>query len=123
MKVVKEKIPMFNWDLHIIEIESELDLPNLKKVFKKANMSDSFFEVEKEVLEGFYNGGATYFNSSQREMLIFIQETSSKERRFNVFMHEKRHAEDIILRHENVNCDEMSALFAGYLGELMFKIL
>lgn len=123
MKIVKDRVPMFGWNLQIIEIESELDIPDIKKAFSKAGMKDSFKDLELEIIAEHYDGGSTFYNAGLREMIIIVMQTKSKERRYNIFMHEKRHAEDVILDHENIECMEMSAVFAGYLGELMLKIL
>lgn len=72
-------------------------------------------ELKSKALNGM-NGGVTYTNYSVKKTWIIVFPCTTEAKRFQVINHEKRHAEDDILKLCNINDAETAGYLAGYLG-------
>lgn len=122
MKGKSFKVPIYNYTITFVEIESTKDTKKLKKIFKledvkKKDAKHIFYNVENN----YFNGGEMLWNKNKRSVIIIIYKVQSESIRLNVLGHEKRHAEDMILEHLNVDDIESAALLAGFLTTNLFK--
>lgn len=122
MKVKSFTIPIYDYRVTLVEIESKEDKDKFIPVFKRIGPNKEDFEEELSNLDdGLYNGGMTYTNTSIKTFMIILYPMKSKKKRLGVLGHEKRHIEDRLLEHCQVNDIEAAAYLAGFLTEkLMF---
>lgn len=117
MKYRKFKIELFDWDVQLAEVESPKDEKKAKKLLEEFPAEDMIDDVAEAVRRGVKDGGWHIYNTGSRKTLILLFELSSPEQRVNILCHEKRHAEDRILKELSIKDIETAAFIAGYLGE------
>ena len=121
MKVKKIKVPMYDFNVTYIEIESKEDANTIPKYFKPIKVEEedacSILETIKE--EG-KNGGSTFRNFELKEFLIIIYEADNEANLKNVKAHELRHLTDRILEWANIKDNEAAAFLQGYLFEKLY---
>jgi hypothetical protein len=121
MKKSKFKVPLYHYDVTVIQIESSKDKDALIKEFKKMRVPEENYKDSIEYVENNYmNGGDTYRNMLNKRFLVIIYLCESENIRREVMGHEKRHVEDRILEHVGINDIEASAYLAGYLSQYMY---
>jgi len=121
MKKKEFKIPIYNYDVTFVEIESKNDENEAKLLFEN-------FQLEKEDVEHEMNlinkesedGGSTYYSLGKKQFLILIHKITSEIERRNIINHEKRHVEDRLLRHCNINDIESAGYLSGFLSEYLY---
>ena len=117
-------IPIYDIRFNYIEVEDESDLPELKKMFKKLNIDEEFYdEIASNMLSGVWNGGLTFYDHLSKDGIIVMYPFDRAKKRFNVISHELRHLQDFILEDFNVKDMESAALLAGYLAEQVMDIM
>ena len=114
----KIDIPIFEYKLRSVEIESKKDVKAFKAHMKWAHLKkehrqDLIQEIEDEV----YDGGQVFCNHMKRKILLILHRPSSDRVRINVLAHEKRHVEDRIMAALSIDDAETAAFLAGYLAE------
>lgn len=121
MKSKRIDIPIYDFRLDLLEIESSNDVALLTKFFKGVRLDDEIsLEILEAVKNGDVDGGWTLANLGIKRILVVLLKMRSEEQRRGVLAHEKRHVEDDILKHCHVNDDEAAAFLAGYLGKFMY---
>lgn len=114
-------VPLYDFNITYLEIESRSDIRDVRKEMNKLNANEEQIE---EVLDNIINdridGGETLRNLNLKKILIIIYRCSSERERRNVINHEKRHAEDRILEYIGINDIEAAAYLAGYLSEYIY---
>lgn len=121
MKKIKVKIPMYDYDVTWVEIESVQDKEKVFQEMKnlkcnKEGMDDVIDNIEKECM----NGGSTFRNLDMKQFLVIIHPCKNEEMRRCVVNHEKRHIEDRLLQHCGVDDIEAAAYLAGYLSKYIY---
>lgn len=121
MKKIKVKVPMYDYDVTWLEIESVQDKEKVFQEMKnlkcnKEDMDDVIDNIEKECMDG----GSTFRNMDMKKFLIIIHPCKNEEMRRCVVNHEKRHIEDRLLQHCNVDDIEAAAYLAGYLSKYIY---
>lgn len=116
MKVKKFTVPLFNFDVTVIEVAED---DNIEKVLKACKLKGTKFHSEiKENLEsGYYDGAQFIYNMKAGRGLILIYHHKTKNGRLVSLGHEKRHLEDKILEYHGIEDYESAAMLAGYLTE------
>lgn len=122
MKRVCFKVPLYDFDVILLQVESDKDKSAAKKEMKRLGCTEKEIDEELEsVTKGEYNGATTWRNFAYKLILVIFHKFSSQRCIDNVFGHEKRHVEDRILEWANVNDIEGSAFLAGFLSEKFNK--
>lgn len=121
MKRKRFKVPIYNFNITFIEMESATDCYLVAKEMKRLNCTpEAICSVSEALKNGDVNGGETYRNMPIKEILVLIYPCTSERRRREVVNHEKRHIEDRILEYLGINDIEASAYLAGFLSEHIF---
>lgn len=121
MKKHNFNVPLYDYDVTLIQVESNEDKSSVISFLKKAKLDEYIEGCSKYVADGYTNGGETYYNRSIKQVICIFYIMTSDEYRENVYSHEKRHVEDRILEHCSVNDMEASAYLAGFLGVQFYK--
>lgn len=115
------KVPIYNFDITVIQVESSADKEAVSKEFKKMRIPEDAYQDSLEAIEkGYMNGGETFRNMLIKRFLIIIYPCSSETVRREIMGHEKRHIEDRILEHLGIDDIEANAYLAGYLSQYMY---
>jgi hypothetical protein len=114
-------VPVYDFKIIFIEIESKDDAEKARFVFRRFKMkSENINEELDNITNGFINGGNTYRNMERKLLLVIIYQTTSEKTRRNVVNHEKRHVEDRILEYCQINDFEAASYLAGFLSEKIY---
>ena len=117
------KTPYYDYNVTLIQVESDKDADAVCKYLAKEKMGGEYIDEIKEcITEGYRNGGETNWNSRTKRIIGLFYEFLSDKDRANVYAHEKRHIEDRILQHCKVEDIEASAYLAGFLGERFYEL-
>lgn len=115
-------LPIYDMKITLIQIEDKFDFQGVKKVLSTINVQDEYLEeVQENIENGTYNGGATFRNMKIRSIIVIFYPMKSEIIRADVYSHEKRHIEDSILEWMSVNDLESAGLLAGYLGKKFYQ--
>lgn len=118
MKKLKFEVPLYYIDVTLVQIEDKNDVKKVLEECEDIKIDDDERElISQYIKNGSTNGGDTYRNFSLAKMLVIFYPFTTNKMRYNVYSHEKRHIEDRILEHANVDDIESSAYLAGFLGE------
>ena len=117
----KFRLDYFDWDIHFLEVQSKEDLPEIKKIFKKLNISGK--PIFKEVKKDYQGGGWHICDNLKGWSMIFIYRQVKKAKRFQDISHEKRHMEDNLLQWFNIKDSESSAMLSHNIAKLIYKLL
>lgn len=121
MIVTNFKVPIFEFEVTMVEIESSKDADLVTPIFQKVKMAQEDIVSEIDTIrKGCFNGGNTYRNTHLRKFVVVLYPFTSQRARINVISHEKRHVEDRILEHCLIDDMETAAYLAGFLSEKMF---
>lgn len=121
MKQIKFNIPLYDFDVMYLQVESPMDAEILRQEMSDFGCPED--DIDDEVgnlLNGRYNGGDTFRNMRQKKFLIVILPCTREKERRKVVGHEKRHIEDRILEHCAVNDIEAAAYLSGYLSQFIY---
>ena len=121
MKVSKLNLPIFDFNITMLQIESKNDVEFLPKYFKEIKLDKEHFDEEIEIVtKGCFNGGNTYRNFQLKRFLILIYPCKSQKKLLNIKAHELRHLTDRILEWANIEDIETAAFLQGYLFEKLY---
>lgn len=110
-------VPLYDFNVAILEVENDDDAPALDKYLKSCRMSgDVTNEIIEAVKNGDVDGGWTISNLGQKRFVVVFLKTRTPTTRDKIVGHEKRHVEDDILKHCGVKDDEAAAYLAGFLS-------
>lgn len=115
------KVPIYNFKVDFCEIESEKDDNCVKRFLKSVRMAEDIIEeICEAVKEDSVDGGWTLANLGRKHIVIVLLRMRSASTRRRVLSHEKRHCEDDILKHCDIDDDEAAGYLAGFLGENIY---
>jgi hypothetical protein len=114
-------VPLYDFNIKYIEVESKNDVNEITRELKKLNVTNEHIQmVCDNVTNDRTDGGETFRNLNLKRFIVVIYRCSTNTKRRNVINHEKRHVEDRILEHLGINDIEASAYLAGFLSEYMY---
>lgn len=121
MKLRNIRVPIYDFKIGLIEIESKEDKDRVVEIMTKFGCSSEDIEDESNGIEQeCMNGGNTYRQLGNRKILVTIYPCKDEATRREILNHEKRHIEDRILEHCGVDDIEASAYLAGYLSRYIY---
>jgi hypothetical protein len=124
MKYLKFNIDIYDWDIYYIEVERKKDSKAVIAKLRSIPASKELInEVRDDIKSGSKNGGHHLFNLVFRKSVILLYQTTNKKDRINIIFHEKRHVEDRLCKHLDIDDMEASAFLAGYIAEKLIPIL
>lgn len=121
MKKTKFNVPIYGYDVTVIEIEGKRDKAKVRKEMEEVKCTQEHIDsVADGIDKGNYNGGHTFRNLDIMSFLVIIYPCKDEATRREIINHEKRHVEDRLLQHCGVEDVESSAYLAGYLSRFMY---
>lgn len=121
MKKIEFKIPIYDFDVTILEIESKEDKAEANTILSSVIPNkESIDEVLSYIEDGSMNGGDTFRNMLYKTFIVVLYPFKDIETRREVINHEKRHIEDRILEYCGISDIEASAYLAGYISRFMY---
>lgn len=122
MKVRNFTIPIYDYKVTLLIIEGPTDADACAKYLakfkcQKEDVEDVLFDIKNKCV----NGGNTFRNLDMKRFLVVIYPCTSRDVLANILAHEKRHIEDRLLEHVNIDDIEASAYLSGYLAMHFFK--
>ena len=124
MKVRNLKIPIYDVDLKLVQVEDPSDSVKIKSMLSRLHcIKEDINETVSNIENDRVDGGDTFYNMSIFKIVVIFYKMKSFEKMIEVYMHEKRHVEDRILEHFEISCNESWALLAGYLGVEFLKFM
>ena len=124
MKKLKFNIPIYDFDITLVQIEEKSDKVKVLSVLKEIKCTQEHMDsVSDNIDRGCYGGGDTFYNFDIRAMVIVFYSFRSEESRWEVYSHEKRHVEDRVLEYSHVDDIESAGLLAGFLGRKFYHFM
>lgn len=124
MRHTSFKIPIYDFKVTILQIESPKDWKEALVYFKNMKLEEeSIYGEQDSITRGCTNGGSTYRNYDLREFLVVFYPMTDKNSLYNIYGHEKRHIEDRLMEWGNINDIEAPAFIAGFLNERFVKFM
>lgn len=121
MKKTEFKIPIYDFDVTILEVESKEDKAEVNAILSNLTPDkESIDEVLVYIEDGSMNGGDTFRNLLRRKFVVVLYPFKDIETRREVINHEKRHIEDRVLEYCGITDIEASAYLAGYISKFMY---
>lgn len=121
MKKTEFNIPIYDFDVTILEVESKEDKDVVNAILSNSFLQkESIDEVLGDIENESMNGGDTFRNLYHRKFVVVLYPFKDIETRREVINHEKRHIEDRILEHCGISDIESSAYLAGYISKFMY---
>lgn len=121
MKKTEFKIPIYDFDVTVLEVESKKDKAKVNTILSNLIPNrESIDEVLGYIEDGSMNGGDTFRNLLYRKFVVVLYPFKDIETRREVINHEKRHIEDRILEYCRISDIEASAYLAGYISKFMY---
>lgn len=123
MKIVKQKIPLYEFNICLVQLEKGDKKEQIQKVCSPLKMrGDDIDTIFTQLCNGCKNGGDTYRNFDLHSIIVLFFPFSSDKIKRMVFSHEKRHVEDRVMEWASVDDVESAGLLAGYLVEPFYKL-
>jgi hypothetical protein len=120
MKANKFWVPMFEWTVTVLEVESTKDYKLIDKILKKSGVHEESRErVKDDIIQKRVNGGDHFYSIGSKWSIVVLGAFTSDKQRNHILCHEKRHVEDRILDTYNMRDIEAAGMLAGYLGKKM----
>ncbi len=121
MKTTRIKIPIFDFTVTLVEIESKEDAQEVFKPLRAIKYPDSeIAEISEQVARGCKDGGHCIRNTDMRHIVVVVHECSKASERRQVLAHEFRHVVDRICEHLRIEDIETPAYLAGYLARYFY---
>ena len=121
---LKFNIPLYDFDVTLLQIESKGDKEDVVKFMKGIKCQEQFITGVTDYIEkGAINGGETYRNFDLRKILVIFCPMKNESTRAEVYSHEKRHIEDRVMQHASVDDIESAGLLAGFLGRKFYQFM
>lgn len=117
MKTYSFKVPMFDYDIKLIQIEGKKDYAQVKKIEWLQGIPDEDREeIFKNAKEDVCDGACVLRNLNMRQLIVVFYRFESEEKKVSVYAHEKRHVEDRIMEHLQIEDFETAGYLAGFLA-------
>lgn len=118
MKKLSFKIDVYDWEVYLYQLEAKDSKKDVIKVLQKHNISvEENQSVVNGVEDGNYDGATTFSNKGLAVSVVLFDPFSNKNKKVEVYAHEKRHVEDDIIDTVNLEINgEASAYLAGCLA-------
>lgn len=117
MKKVEFKVPIFDVDVVLIQVEDISDEEEAMKIYKSIEPTEEQLkDVEFNIKNNLPDGGNTLFNFDYQCFVVVFYRMSNKKKLVSAYAHEKRHIEDRILNICNIKDEETAGYIAGYLA-------
>lgn len=116
MTKIQFKIPFYNTNVILVQVEGKQDADSVLAVMKRWKIEDDDNYDYNGIVNGALNGGTTYRQMERKRIFVLFYPFESERTKEDVYSHEKRHIEDRILEFFGVNDIESAGLLAGYLG-------
>jgi len=121
MKITRFKIPLFDYNVKLIKVESNKDADSVVKALKPLKLdSEDLEEYKEDVINGKYNGAYHIYNFNLKLSVLLMYQHNSEKEYLETLGHEKRHLEDRILQLYGIEDIETAGLLAGYLTKKLF---
>jgi len=121
MKSRTFNIPLYDYKVTLVEIESRKDVMGVIGILKKNDIpNDAIGEEINFINSDKHNGGNIYRNLNKKKFLIILYRMTSASKRLEVLGHEKRHIEDRLAEHCGIDDIEAMGYLAGYLTKKLF---
>ena len=121
MKKTEFNIPIYDFDVTILEVESKEDKAEVNTILSNIIPDkESIDEVLGYIEDGSMNGGDTFRNMLYKKFVIVLYPFKDVETRREIISHEKRHIEDRLLEYCGISDIEASAYLAGYISKFMY---
>lgn len=121
MKVKRFNIPLYNYGVSLVEVETKADAEIIHKELERNRIDASdISEIKEEISQGKHNGGYTYRNEQSKMFCVILFPCTSPIQRLNILGHEKRHIEDRIAEYTGLEGIEALGYLAGFLSEKLF---
>ena len=122
VKKMKFRIPMYDFTVTLVEVEGKEDKEAVLSIMRGLKCPQEYLDSSADYIErGCYNGGDTFYNFDLKAVCVVFYGFRSERSRQNVYSHEKRHIEDRIMQHNNVDDVESAGMLAGFLGERFYE--
>lgn len=122
MKKMKFRVPLYDFTVTLVEVESKEDKESVLSIMRGIKCPQEYMDSSADYIDrGCYDGGDTFYNFDIKEFFIVFYGFKSERMRQNVYSHEKRHVEDRIMQHTNVDDIESAGMLAGFLGEKFYE--
>jgi hypothetical protein len=105
-------VPIYEWNITMLELESQEDIKELTEWCK-------LFQIDFSSKLVVNDTGFTYTDEISQKALVVIMTSSCNLQRASTVGHEKRHLEDFILKYSGVDDMEAAGYLAGYLSKFM----
>lgn len=116
MKTKKIHIPIYEYDVLLIQIEDLEDAEFIPRTLKRCRVDSSIIdEVLSNVEDEVEGGGLTMFNGGGKMAISILYPCDDAEFYEATLDHEKRHIVDDVLEHCGVNDKEAAAYLSGWL--------
>lgn len=116
MIVKRIKIPIFKYNLTLIEVEEHEDYKIIGKELKRFKLSDEYYNEVIRNTRYSYDGAITFSNCSIMQIVVIIYKSSSEKNRIENINHEKRHVVDDIVASLEIKDKETPAYIDGYIS-------
>lgn len=118
MRTQKIHIPIFDYDLTVVEIEVNDNGRQLSKLMKGFECKEEDIDSQQEYIDKHcMDGGNCFRNLDKKSFLVILLPCTSEGRRRNVLAHELRHVVDRLCEHINIEDIETPAYITGYIYE------
>lgn len=121
MKKTEFYIPIYDFDVTIIEVESKDDKSEVNNILSDLTSNKEIIDETLGYIEdGSMNRGDTFRNMLYRKFVVVLYPFKDIETRREVINHKKQHIEDRILEYCDISDIEASAYLAGYISKFMY---
>lgn len=121
MRTKKIHIPIYEFDVFLIQLEDVEDADAITRELKKFKLVEMIQETVENLTDEVIEGGYTCFNGAAKEAVVVLYPTEHAEIYESTLDHEKRHVVDNILNWVGVHDYEAAAHLSGWLTT-KFKI-
>lgn len=124
MKKLKFNIPMYDFDVTLVQVEDKGDIDSVLATMRSIKCPQEYINDTKDYIErGCYGGGDTFYNFDIKAIVVVFYYFKSESSRYEVYFHEKRHIEDRVLQHCHVDDIEAAGLLAGFLAKKFYEFI
>lgn len=107
-------IPRLNWEVTIYYNSDKGDAEEILHTLDTIGCDDeTFFLAQENLRNGALNSGLTYTNAKERESVIVLSQTTSKEEFANTWFHELIHCATHIARALDIDLESETLAYIG----------